>query len=436
MTDGVKRALRNFGNLLGNCLYDKQYTQEVVKIKVPQVRLNRPCFYIPSLIVVLQSKFNKDDLHRRAEFQEASLSTTPAAFASPANVSYTKAVPPNKPPPTLPKAIGANAYAPANKAAPNTHPTNAHATPIRNDHSSGLATPAKTPAMVNGKPLSAAQMHCVSKIDQHPQVSRIQQPKHLQSARTRAVGVSAKIDSRPSSGTDGSDTYSFNFDDEELLKLDLDGSGGCHDLEADIGRPIENEQMHLSESGIGPSSDQKYAHSTSSIQAKGSSSNSGSINHARFVAPPKTAPEPHQPELANQSDDDIARQITLLRQRKNAEKVAGVSPSPLDHKNDRCAAPIGASDQQTNQVQSSRPSVRQNPSVFRQSSMQIQSSVPAPAQIPVAATPNPANGITNGITNGRGPPSSTPGNKPRTPSMGGFNFPTGTVCASVISIRS
>ncbi|KAI9067878.1 hypothetical protein FKP32DRAFT_1562891 [Trametes sanguinea] len=37
VTDAVKRTLRNFGNLLGNCLYDKSYTQEVVKIKVPPV---------------------------------------------------------------------------------------------------------------------------------------------------------------------------------------------------------------------------------------------------------------------------------------------------------------------------------------------------------------------------------------------------------------
>ena len=33
----MKRALRNFGNLLGNCLYDKSYAQEVVKIKVTPV---------------------------------------------------------------------------------------------------------------------------------------------------------------------------------------------------------------------------------------------------------------------------------------------------------------------------------------------------------------------------------------------------------------
>lgn len=33
VTDGVKRALRNFGNILGLCLYEKSYTQEVIKIK-------------------------------------------------------------------------------------------------------------------------------------------------------------------------------------------------------------------------------------------------------------------------------------------------------------------------------------------------------------------------------------------------------------------
>jgi DNA repair and recombination protein RAD52 len=49
VTDGLKRALRNFGNLLGNCLYDKSYTQEVVKIKVPPVRALM-AFSFPSLI--------------------------------------------------------------------------------------------------------------------------------------------------------------------------------------------------------------------------------------------------------------------------------------------------------------------------------------------------------------------------------------------------
>lgn len=41
VTDGVKRALRNFGNLLGLCLYEKSFTQEVVKIKPQLVRVTK-----------------------------------------------------------------------------------------------------------------------------------------------------------------------------------------------------------------------------------------------------------------------------------------------------------------------------------------------------------------------------------------------------------
>jgi DNA repair and recombination protein RAD52 len=33
-TDGLKRALRNFGNVLGNCIYDKDYLSKVTKVKV------------------------------------------------------------------------------------------------------------------------------------------------------------------------------------------------------------------------------------------------------------------------------------------------------------------------------------------------------------------------------------------------------------------
>ncbi|KAI0066893.1 hypothetical protein BV25DRAFT_1795820 [Artomyces pyxidatus] len=39
VTDGIKRALRNFGNVLGLCLYEKSFTQEVLKMgKVAPVR--------------------------------------------------------------------------------------------------------------------------------------------------------------------------------------------------------------------------------------------------------------------------------------------------------------------------------------------------------------------------------------------------------------
>ena len=50
VTDGLKRALRNFGNVLGNCLYDKDYLQKVTKVKVAP------------------SRWDADNLHRHPEY--------------------------------------------------------------------------------------------------------------------------------------------------------------------------------------------------------------------------------------------------------------------------------------------------------------------------------------------------------------------------------
>ena len=49
-TDALKRALRNFGNVLGNCIYDKDYLSKVTKMKVAP------------------TKFVEDNLHRHADF--------------------------------------------------------------------------------------------------------------------------------------------------------------------------------------------------------------------------------------------------------------------------------------------------------------------------------------------------------------------------------
>lgn len=49
-TDALKRALRNFGNVLGNCIYDKEYLSKVTKIKVAPV------------------KFDESNLHRHSDF--------------------------------------------------------------------------------------------------------------------------------------------------------------------------------------------------------------------------------------------------------------------------------------------------------------------------------------------------------------------------------
>ncbi|KAG9104865.1 DNA repair protein rad52 [Ceratobasidium sp. 370] len=45
VTDGIKRTLRNFGNVLGNCLYDKQYVSEIIKVKAPVVKLDKDALH-------------------------------------------------------------------------------------------------------------------------------------------------------------------------------------------------------------------------------------------------------------------------------------------------------------------------------------------------------------------------------------------------------
>ena len=52
-TDGLKRALRTFGNVLGNCIYDKNFLEKVTKIKVTP------------------SRWDSDNLHRHPDFMPA-----------------------------------------------------------------------------------------------------------------------------------------------------------------------------------------------------------------------------------------------------------------------------------------------------------------------------------------------------------------------------
>ncbi|KIR96157.1 DNA repair and recombination protein RAD52 [Cryptococcus deuterogattii 2001/935-1] len=94
ITDGTKRALRSFGNMLGNCLYDKDYTKEVVKMRVPPVR------------------FNRDTLERRPEFLPTGVPAMPAA-----GPSYASSIPShlnNGPRPQAPAPIQNNTLPPQN----------------------------------------------------------------------------------------------------------------------------------------------------------------------------------------------------------------------------------------------------------------------------------------------------------------------------------
>ncbi|KAH6609585.1 dna repair and recombination rhm52 [Trichoderma cornu-damae] len=69
-TDALKRTLRNFGNVLGNCIYDQDYVRQVTKIK-PQAN----------------KKFDPDNLHRHSDFVNKDPTKDGATINSASNAS-------------------------------------------------------------------------------------------------------------------------------------------------------------------------------------------------------------------------------------------------------------------------------------------------------------------------------------------------------------
>lgn len=66
-TDALKRTLRSFGNVLGNCIYDQDYVKQVTKLKAQPFQ-----------------KFDQDRLHRHTDFvkKEANLPSGAGAATS------------------------------------------------------------------------------------------------------------------------------------------------------------------------------------------------------------------------------------------------------------------------------------------------------------------------------------------------------------------
>lgn len=78
-TDALKRALRNFGNVLGNCIYDKDYIAKIAKVKAGQGR------------------WDVNELHRHEDFREKKEEAVPIQTRPPAPA----VAPIVQPPPSL-----------------------------------------------------------------------------------------------------------------------------------------------------------------------------------------------------------------------------------------------------------------------------------------------------------------------------------------------
>ncbi|KAH7344803.1 Rad52/22 family double-strand break repair protein-domain-containing protein [Rhizoctonia solani] len=79
VTDAIKRTLRNFGNVLGNCLYDKQYVSEIAKVKAPVLKLDQ------------------GSLHRRPDLA-GPVPNIPLRESTPQPTTSTMRNPPTRPP--------------------------------------------------------------------------------------------------------------------------------------------------------------------------------------------------------------------------------------------------------------------------------------------------------------------------------------------------
>ncbi|KAL5482331.1 CDC36 [Sanghuangporus weigelae] len=357
VTDGIKRALRNFGNLLGNCLYDKQYTQEIVKMKVAP------------------AKFDKNALHRRPEFQEGnSTGTTAPNAAGPSTTTALSVQNAPAKPIVLPKAIGMNSFsATPHKSSnpPNVSVTSvpaqvrpfATSTPLRsitpqaipgasgvNKNGSTSLPPKPQPPLnvTNSQPTSVKTVNYPSNINTSKQIGK-----------TSAVSTELKTAFKPLQDLGRADTYSFDSDEDEDFLAALEKAEGdaiYNDLAADLGRPIDEDEgigsaMELEEEAIYiSSSDEKTlveekARQAQALKSKNTNVSSTTVNPSNFNAVPVVsrgvmqprnfigAPANTPPKPTTESEDEIARQVIAIRQERKSAAAATSSTNPTINEN-------------------------------------------------------------------------------------------------------
>ncbi|KAJ7359694.1 RAD52 DNA repair protein [Mycena albidolilacea] len=198
VTDGLKRTLRTFGNVLGNCLYDKQYTAEIVKIKVPPVKLD------------------KGDLHRLPELSDKP-PTAAASTSASGSTSASRSITATSTPVRAPNSAAAPQ---PQKWQPHQQPAKPISSVPRHIQPSGLQTPITTPA--GERKVSFAPQVKADPQTKPPQGQGQMQPPPV-------PGPAADADDA------GDDSFGFFSDDDAFL--------ACVDMgEGDLGQPIDFEE--------------------------------------------------------------------------------------------------------------------------------------------------------------------------------------------------
>ncbi|KAJ3853840.1 Rad52/22 family double-strand break repair protein-domain-containing protein [Lentinula lateritia] len=360
VTDALKRSLRNFGNLLGNCLYDKQYTNEIVKIKVPPENLYRRPEFSTDVNKAAPSPATNDTSKPATSGSTATkVNTTASAVKSePVPSKPISSIPhhvreqvrlslqessPSKTPPNPPKAniIATKSDISPNVTTPTTGPSNRGSAVRHAAIINGLNTPIPTPAALQPIPRLIPPQQAQD-TPNHRQVLFTDSP-----LANKVTAVANTLHAPPGESLDdvgtGDDSFTLGSEDDAFFaSVDLGN--------ADMGRPIDNGgnqergQNHLSTSA----SHQKNIQSNRLNPALSSSSatSSSAVTHNSSKMLPPLHPHidgqrnqilPHQAQrpalIASKGSDNPDRQnhldaMSSHTARDSADVVATSTPAP------------------------------------------------------------------------------------------------------------
>jgi hypothetical protein len=377
VTDALKRSLRNFGNLLGNCLYDKSYTQEIIKIKVPP------------------PKFDKSQLHRRPEFDESKQQPGPSMSTAAPTI---KPEPSAKPLSSLPPHMRPG-------ATPNAKPNSSHNTP---------------PPPYNQNPPQTnnpAQIQTPTRAQ--PQLQHCQQPSPRNMKKYSPQRISFASPTR-----DPDESFSYSDDDAFLAQVDMG--------EGDIGRPIDYEE-EAGDVSAGASTIVTSDLSSGSGQAKesvgaeerGSMGPPANVGDRNGISNSNAHARQAQVQHRQGANSILASDPSTSRVRNQNLNVTMPHQNPptsnhsTSHIHNNVTTSSPTVQQQHRIVQSNPPSEcssEQNKGVSGSRPIQNQNQAPHP----------------NTIIKSNSNTTSTATKRPITPSMGGFHFPPGMVRVHVI----
>ncbi|ETS65372.1 hypothetical protein PaG_00105 [Moesziomyces aphidis] len=224
VTDATKRALKNFGKLLGNCLYDHQYSTHALKVTNPP------------------PKFDPAELHRRPELRPP---PPPQPQPQPPQTHVQAAQPPRKlapaPAPAPAPSTSTERAASATNGAAETCPAAAAPAPVR---------PVVAVAAVPQEAMEEASKDAVSERQQRSMLARQAYLERQQAeARKQATRSPPRAEVAPSSDS---------FDDGLLDELAYDESAladaeaASHALEMQIDQPrrVDDSTYGADDSGV------------------------------------------------------------------------------------------------------------------------------------------------------------------------------------------